>query len=178
MIELREPGVELLASFLEFKEDLRSVGEVIWEPYFPLAGESPVEFVARQKRRETKPEPPSVAETTWWGTLNGQVAGRISLRHELNERLRKYGGHIGYEVSPKFRRRGVATEMLRRVLLTPKAREIGRLLLTCSPGNPASNRTIIVNGGVLEQTLYVDFIGEDRNHYWITADTFDGPRSQ
>jgi predicted acetyltransferase len=124
--------------------------------------------VARLNRRETDPEAPLVPETTYWGTLDGEVVGRISMRHRLNENLSKVGGHIGYEVGPSHRRMGTAKEMLRLILLTPKAREIGRLLLTCSPGNPASIRTIVSNGGVLEKTVFVDSLGEERRLYWIT----------
>jgi predicted acetyltransferase len=57
--------------------------------------------------------------------------------------------------------------MLRLILLTDKTKEIGKLLLTCSPQNEASNKTIISNGGKFTQTLFVDIVQEERNHYWI-----------
>jgi predicted acetyltransferase len=58
--------------------------------------------------------------------------------------------------------------MLRQVLLTAKAREIGKLLVTCAPDNVASNRAIRANGGVLERTLFVARVGRDTNLYWIS----------
>jgi predicted acetyltransferase len=65
--------------------------------------------------------------------------------------------------------------MLRQVLRTPKAREIGKLLLTCAPDNLASNRTIRTNGGVLERTIFVERIGRETNLYWITLSPSDSP---
>jgi predicted acetyltransferase len=57
--------------------------------------------------------------------------------------------------------------MLRQVLQTPKAQEIGKLLLTCAPFNVGSNRTIIANGGELEKTAFVQKWSRDTNYYWI-----------
>jgi predicted acetyltransferase len=152
-----------------FFEEMRSHGETMWDGYHPKDGESPAEFIERLNGREIAPEPPLVPETTYWGVINGKVVGRISMRHKLEGNLSKFGGHIGYEVGPSWRRKGIAKEMLRQILLTPKAKEIGRLLLTCSPDNHASIKTILANGGILEKTVFVDLVNEDRNHYWIVV---------
>ena len=95
------------------------------------------------------------------------LLGRIALRHFLNDNLKEFGGNIGYEVRPSARRKGIATEMLRLLLLTPKAKEIGRVLLTCAPDNIGSNRTIVSNGGILEKTVFVQKWNRDTNYYWI-----------
>jgi predicted acetyltransferase len=39
--------------------------------------------------------------------VGGTIVGRISIRHELNDFLAHEGGHIGYGVLPRYRRRGV-----------------------------------------------------------------------
>lgn len=170
-LHLERPSQLLYSSFLEFVEDMRSNHQPLWDPYLPKDDESPDQFVTRLNNREIKPESNLVPETIYWAVYDGNVIGRISLRHRLEGNLHKIGGHIGYEVAPKWRRRGFATEMLRQILKTDKAREIGKLLLTCSPSNEASNKTIITNGGVCSKTVFVDFIGEDRNHYWIEVAT-------
>lgn len=167
MIELKKPSIELYPAFQKFLEDMGSQGETLWDPYIPSASENPKEFVERLLRRKTHPEAEMVPETIYWAMKDANVVGRISLRHNLKGNLHLMGGHIGYEVRPTFRNQGIATEMLRQVLLTPEARQIGKLLLTCAPENVASNRTIISNGGHLTQTIFVEFIGENRNHYWI-----------
>lgn len=139
-----------------------------WDPYFPAKEECPIQFVERMLRRQNHPENQLVPETVFWAVANVLVVGRISLRHELKGNLHKIGGHIGYEVRPSCRRKGFATEMLRQVLLTSKAKEIGKLLLTCAPDNVASNKTIKTNGGQLTQKIFVEMVQADRNHYWIS----------
>ena len=47
--------------------------------------------------------------------VDGVVVGRSSVRYELNAWLAHAGGHIGYGIRPHARRRGWATQVLRRV---------------------------------------------------------------
>jgi predicted acetyltransferase len=155
-IELRSPSLSLVASYLDFVEAMRQQGDKVWDGILPKPDEPPDRFVERLLEAETAPEPGLVPETTYWATLGEEVVGRIALRHELNAALSEFGGHIGYEVHPAFRRQTIATEMLKRVLATPKAKEIGRLLLTCAPDNVGSNKTIRANGGVLAKTAFVE----------------------
>jgi predicted acetyltransferase len=97
------------------------------------------------------------------------MVGRISLRHELSESLLRKGGHAGYIVRPSARNHGVATEMLRRLLLTDRARALGRLLLTCDEDNLASERPIRKNGGILENVIDLG-MGEPRiKRFWISV---------
>ena len=79
------------------------------------------------------------------------MVGIINLRHELNDFLRDYGGHIGYSVHPAYWNGGYATQMLALALRESDALGLRELLLTCSPDNLASRRVIEKNGGVLER---------------------------
>lgn len=167
MIELHKPSMLLIESYLEFIEEMQKHGEKIWDSMIPKHGESPSLFVERLLAAEVGLGPNLVPETTYWGTIDEQVVGRIALRHELNANLSEFGGHIGYEVRPSFRHQGVATAMLKSLLLTSKAKEIGRLLLTCAPDNVASNKTILANGGILTQTAFVEKCQRNTNYYWI-----------
>ena len=81
---------------------------------------------------------------------DGQVVGRVSIRHELNDWLQTYGGHIGYAVRPAYRRRGIATEILRRSLPIARSAGLDRVLLICDESNVGSIRTIESCGGLLE----------------------------
>jgi len=156
-----------MPSYIELLDEIAALGERVW-PLRPEPMEPWKDFVDRLLCAELADEPPRVPQSTYWGTLGDTVVGQVSLRHRLNAELAELGGHIGYNVRPSFRGRGLAKEMLRQVLATPKAKEIGRLLLTCAPDNVASNRTIRANGGVLERTIFVERIARDTNLYWIT----------
>ncbi len=166
-VQLQRPSLELFASSQESVAEMRRLGETIWDGMTARDTESPADFVQRLLRAEHSPEPGMVSESVYWAVRDGTVVGRIALRHRLTANLEEFGGHIGYEVRPSARRVGVATEMLRQLLELPRAKEIGRLLLTCAPDNVGSNRTIVQNGGVLTRTAFVERIQRQTNYYWI-----------
>jgi predicted acetyltransferase len=93
-----------------------------------------------------------VPSTTYWGFIDSALVGRLTLRHRLNQRLRQTGGHIGYVVVPEYRRRGIATEMLRLALALASARGLEQVDITCDDDNTASRRVIEKCGGLLQGT--------------------------
>lgn len=167
MIQLQTPTLDLVPSYMDFMNEMNAHGEKIWDGTTPYSTESHADFIQRLHLEATSPMPDRVAESTYWATQNNQVIGRISLRHKLNKNLQEFGGNIGYEVRPSFRRKGVATAMLKLLLQTPKAKQIKNLLLTCSPDNLASIRTIELNGGTFERTAFVEKWNRQTSYYWI-----------
>ena len=100
---------------------------------------------------------------------DGQLVGIIDLRHHIDHPiLGSWGGHCGYSVRPSERGRGYAKEMLRLNILEAGKLGIDRLLVTCNADNPASEKTILANGGVYESSLEAD--GHTVRRYWITVD--------
>mgnify|MGYP002509841264 CR=1 FL=1 len=99
---------------------------------------------------------------------DGRLVGMTQVRHYFNEYLEKYAGHIGYSVRPSERRKGYAKEMLRLALPFCKSVGLDRVLIACEPGNPASRRTILANGGVYECTVREPGKNIDLERYWIT----------
>ena len=98
---------------------------------------------------------------------DSKMVGTIQVRHTLNQMLAAYGGHIGYSVRPSERRKGYAARMLGEVL--PFCRQLGlaRVLITCTPDNEASRRTILANGGVYEATVFQAERNRKLERYWI-----------
>ena len=82
--------------------------------------------------------------------VDGDIVGRVSIRHRLNDRLLANGGHIGFGVLPPHRRRGYATEMLRQGLIIARAFGVERALVTCDDDNLASASAIEHCGGELD----------------------------
>lgn len=93
------------------------------------------------------------------------MVGAVNIRHFLNESLLLNGGHIGDGVVPSERRKGIATAMIGLALKECKKLGIDRVLMVCNKDNIGSAKSIINNGGILENEILVDGITEQR--YWI-----------
>lgn len=104
-------------------------------------------------------------------TSDGRVVGIVDYRSPLTDFLLQYGGNIGYCIRPSERGKGYAKEQLRLTL--EKCREFGekKVLVTCDPGNAASEKVILANSGKLENevedTPGLGSSGTVRR-YWIT----------
>ena len=103
--------------------------------------------------------------------MNGdKIIGCISIRHNLNnDMLRKYGGHIGYNIRPSERGKGYGTKMLYLALF--KCEELGLtdVMVTCKKDNLGSMKVIENNGGKLHEELLVPEEDEIFRIYWINV---------
>ena len=91
--------------------------------------------------------------------------GAVNIRHYLTEAMLLNGGHIGDGVRPSERRKGIATQMIGLALEECRELGIGRVLMVCDKENIGSAKSILNNGGVLENEIIVDGVTEQR--YWI-----------
>jgi predicted acetyltransferase/GrpB-like predicted nucleotidyltransferase (UPF0157 family) len=82
-----------------------------------------------------------------------EIVAVTNVRHRLNENLTIHGGHIGYGVNPKFRNRGYAKLILSLALDFVKQFGVKKALLTCDKDNLFSKRTIMSQGGVLDESI-------------------------
>ena len=97
----------------------------------------------------------------------GELVGRVSIRHTLNEHLSREGGHVGYGVLPQHRRRGYAREILRLALFRCRDLGLARVLVTCDDENEGSWRVIEANGGALEGRAPRASGGGLYRRYWV-----------
>ena len=94
----------------------------------------------------------------------GKIFGALDLRHELNEHLSLYGGHIGYGIRPSERGNGYGKLQLKLGLQKAKEMGISKVLITCDETNIQSSKTMETCGGIYENTLIApnDTIGKKR----------------
>lgn len=99
--------------------------------------------------------------------VDGEIVGRSSIRHALNDYLAREGGHIGYGVLPAHRRRGYATEILRQSLIIARSIGIDRVLVTCDDDNVGSIAVIEACGGQLDSVVEGTSPPRPVRRYWI-----------
>ena len=102
-----------------------------------------------------------VPQTTFVLYVEGVPVGYGSIRHFLTDALREVGGHIGYCISPLYRKKGYGKEILKRLIIEARAMGIKDILVTTNLDNYASQKVIIANGGkeIDRSTEHI--------HFWI-----------
>ena len=115
--------------------------------------EPSVYFQDAKDMREGKNLGDLVPATNFWIMARDEYVGRMSIRHELNDWLQNYGGHVGYEIKTSARRNGYATKAMKLAVDYCK-NELGltELLITCADDNIPSIKVIENNSGVLKET--------------------------
>ena len=169
---LKFPTVEDKKDVLEVKQEFLSSGQ-------KMAGvggldkletfEEWLDKITSEKSKDTCPDG-RVPATMFLSRRidDDKLIGFVQVRHDLNERLLKYGGHIGDCVRPSEQGKGYATEQIGLALEFCKKIGIDKALITCKKENAASARTITKNGGKLENEIPNEF--EDdvmMQRYWI-----------
>ncbi len=101
-------------------------------------------------------------------TDRDRFVGAVNIRHYLNEKLLLDIGHIGDGVRPSERRKGMATKMIGLALIECKKLGIDKVLMVCDKENIGSAKSILNNGGILENELLVN--GKLIQRYWINND--------
>lgn len=96
-----------------------------------------------------------------------RLLGAVNIRHCLNDYLLQHGGHIGDGIRPSERRKGYATKMIALALEECRKLGIDKVLIVCDKDNIGSAKSIIKNGGVLENEILGED-GEIEQRYWIT----------
>jgi predicted acetyltransferase len=151
---VRAAHAQLDQEDFEFALGLRA--DMSWGQYLELL---------EQRRLGALLDADDVAATFLLADVGGEIVGRTSIRHHLNDRYRHGFGHIGYAVLPNFRGHGYATQILNISLVLASQLGIESALLVCDAGNFASIAVIERNGGQFESTRMLD--GTIVRRYWI-----------
>jgi len=166
-VELVFPTIEHKQAALEYLGEHIENGEGHLNGGGGLERDCYEDYLIRITSAQTAAQTGWVNCSTYFAFVGDKIVGMIQIRHTLNEILIKSGGHIGYGVRPSERRKGYAAQMLKLAL--NKCREFGieKALVTCDKDNIGSARTILKNGGVLENEFTNDD-GVIEQRYWIT----------
>ena len=171
MARLIPPDETMLGEIAGYRQAFLDAGDSMDGTGSLRRMENPADWLAecrRKLRRETAP--PGWVPCTQLCYVRGEdgrIVGMIDLRHELNDYLREYAGHIGYSVRPDERRKGYATRMLLEALPLCRAMRLGRVMIACLTDNEASRRTILRGGGVYWRTVHEPKENIDLEQYWI-----------
>lgn len=159
-MKLVKPSLQYKNSFLETWKEFDAEEQ---RSYLMGSGDDTLEtvsnnfdtFLARESANELEENMKDgrVPQTHFWLIDNDEVIGEVSLRHRLNEKLKKHGGHIGYGIRPSKRRMGYGKIIL--ALALEEARKLGikKALITCDETNIGSQKIIQANGGVLQDII-------------------------
>ena len=172
-LTLRPPTVDDEAVCRRYHEQLNAEGFS-----FLLADGTWDELLAQVEREAAGTDLPSgrVRADFLLGEVDDAVVGRVSIRHDLNEGLRRFGGHVGYAVAPEHRRRGYATQMLTQAVARLAAEGVSPVLVTCDAGNAASEATILACGGERDADDVLPD-GRVKHRFWIRPSARTAPAS-
>jgi predicted acetyltransferase len=138
---------------------------ISWNP--KILEERFPEYIRTLHDKETDPMAGYVPSTQFWLILNGDTyAGELDVRHHLNDSLRRFGGHIGYKVSPTLRRMGYGKLMCKLGIQEARKMGITDILITCDDDNIGSQKIIEANNGILQDTIDNER-GVLTRRYWI-----------
>ena len=125
-------------------------------------------LLGMQNRAAGKDLPEGYVRENFYLCYDGsEMVGVFRLKFELTDFLLHFGGHIGYAVRPSLQNRGYATQMLRQGLEISRGFGFDKILAVCDDDNFASEKVILKNGGVLENTLFDADEGVFVKRYWI-----------
>ncbi len=121
--------------------------------------------------RENINLPSDRVQSSFYFLMSGnRIIGSISIRHSIDsDMLRRFGGHIGYNIRPSERRKGYATKML--YLGLEKCNELGlnEVMVTCKQENIGSAKTIENNCGIMKEMVFVEEENTFFKKYWINV---------
>lgn len=167
LLRLRPPRASDEPAFLAAHQALAAEGFVFGLHYEPGMTWQAYLAVLAGMRAGTSVPAGLVPGTFLVADVAGELVGRTSVRYALNEVLAREGGHIGYSVVPRHRRRGYATEILRQSLVIARAAGVDRVLVTCNESNIGSRAVIEACGGQLDSVISAAEGGRLIRRYWI-----------
>ena len=167
-LEYENQAIEYIKEHYEYKSEINGVGGL--NRYLENYEEWLQKLEDSRNLLATEEKVPT--ETFFLIRINdNKIIGMINLRLVLNEKLRKFAGHIGYSIRPTERRKGYGKINLYLSLQECQKYGLKRVMLACDKHNIASAKTIQAFDAELEREFYDDEMYHCmQQHYWIDVD--------
>lgn len=167
-IDLVFPSTEMELHALNFKREFFDNGEKTINGSYKLDMDKYtysdwVQIIKDNLRVDTVNPKFGLSHTLFAVNNEGEIIGIVNFRHSRTD-FYKNSGHIGYSVRPSQRRKGYATEILRKTLETAKKQGLTEVYLVCKKDNEASKKTIIKNNGSLNRIFINNEIEYEEYH--------------
>lgn len=166
-ISLIRPSIKYKTQFLAYRDDFYNNGEkeIIGDLRLDtdISYEEWLNILERFEKGEF-----GVPKSLYglYRKADNKIVGTFTVCHKLDKGLYLYGGHIAGSTCPSERNKGYAELSLHYALDICKKLKIEYVLLTCNKKNIASSKTILNQGGILENCIR-DNDGTDILRYWI-----------
>ena len=143
-IDRKKDAIDFINEFYEYNSDINGVGGL--HRYLDNY-EGWLEKLQEDYNRE--PSEDRVPARTYFFVRENdkKIIGMINIRLVLNERLKKYGGHIGYGIRPTERGKGYNKINLYLGLKVCNTFGIDKVFMDADLNNPASWKTMEALGG-------------------------------
>ncbi len=157
MLELIKPSIKLKDQIEKYKIDFLNSNEICAGSSELMSMDTVSSWLKYLKTLESKDTCPEglvpCVQYCLLDTSTNELIGLANIRLELNDYLYKYGGNIGYSISPSKRKQGYGTIQLKLVLNECKNLNINQVLITCKEENIASRKVIEKCGGVFQNAV-------------------------
>ena len=172
-IKLVFPSNEYLEKLQEFKQDFFDAGMLPINGSHSLnKAEDVAEWIKISNDRRNGLNLPEgrVPSSLYLAVTKSDdyIVGIVDIRHDVNDFILKYGGHIRYSIRPSERNKGYASKIFRLAL--EKARtelNLKKVLVTCLKTNTGLEKVILRCGGKFENEVMNESKHTVFKRYWF-----------
>lgn len=150
-LEHRDAAIDYINEFYQYKSEINGVGGL-----YRYLDDYPSWLKKLDEDKNRIPSEEKVPALTYFLVRenDNKIVGMINIRLNLNERLSKFGGHIGYSIRPTERRKGYNKINLYLGLIVCQEHGIKEVFLDCDKHNLGSAKTMQALGGVMVREYF------------------------
>lgn len=165
-LEYKEAAIDYINEFYQYNSQINGVGGL-----YRYLEDYPGWLKKLEEDKNRIPTKEKVPALTFFllRENDNRIVGMINIRLALNDRLSKYGGHIGYSIRPTERRKGYNKINLYLGLLVCQEYGIKEIFLDCDKDNLGSAKTMQALGGVMVR----EYFDDENAHCLVQAYIFD-----